>query len=200
MFDLEASIADWRKQMLAAGIQAPVPLEELEIHLREEVERQGKLGLHESEAFHSAAQKIGQPESLKIEFKRNGSFSDFLLKHRYLKASFVLGLIWLVYYGGYFWNLGFAHLPYLFNLQGSVLIFVFGTGLIGSVLLIFDSKWGCKIIRTNALIFTAMCVMTYATGFGGFSSNFGALVFFALCLVSILLLHWPKHNNSVILK
>ncbi len=30
MFDLENAIADWRRQMLAAGIQTPVPLEELE--------------------------------------------------------------------------------------------------------------------------------------------------------------------------
>lgn len=35
MFDLEQSIAEWRRQMLAAGIKTPVPLEDLEIHLRE---------------------------------------------------------------------------------------------------------------------------------------------------------------------
>ncbi len=44
MFDLEESIADWRKQMLAAGIKSPVPPEELEIHLREEIERQMQPG------------------------------------------------------------------------------------------------------------------------------------------------------------
>ena len=37
MSDLEQSIAEWRKQMLAAGIETPVPLEELEIHLREDI-------------------------------------------------------------------------------------------------------------------------------------------------------------------
>ena len=42
MFDLEQSIADLRRQMLAAGIKTPVPLEELEIHLREEIEQQSK--------------------------------------------------------------------------------------------------------------------------------------------------------------
>ena len=40
MFDLEKSIKDWRWQMFAAGIETPVPLEELEIHLRDEIERQ----------------------------------------------------------------------------------------------------------------------------------------------------------------
>ena len=44
MFNLEQSIADWRQQMLAAGIRTPVPLEELEIHLRDEIERQMKSG------------------------------------------------------------------------------------------------------------------------------------------------------------
>ena len=38
MLNLEQKISEWRKQMLAVGIQAPVPLEELEIHLREEIE------------------------------------------------------------------------------------------------------------------------------------------------------------------
>jgi len=37
MFSLEKSISEWRRQMLAAGIKTPVPLEELEIHLREEI-------------------------------------------------------------------------------------------------------------------------------------------------------------------
>ena len=51
MFDLEQSIAEWRQQMLAAGIKTPVPLEELEIHLREEIERQMKSGLNEQTGF-----------------------------------------------------------------------------------------------------------------------------------------------------
>jgi hypothetical protein len=37
MFDLEQTISEWRRQMLSAGIKTPVPLEELEIHLREDV-------------------------------------------------------------------------------------------------------------------------------------------------------------------
>jgi hypothetical protein len=70
MFDLEQSIVEWRKQMLAAGIKTPVPLEELEIHLREEIERQMESGLNEQEIFNSAVQKIGQAKPLKTEFKK----------------------------------------------------------------------------------------------------------------------------------
>ena len=58
MFDLEPAIADWRKQMLAAGIKTPVPLEELESHLREDVEQQMRSGFSEQEAFGSAVKKI----------------------------------------------------------------------------------------------------------------------------------------------
>jgi hypothetical protein len=70
MFDLEQSITNWRKQMLAAGIKSPVPLEELEIHLREEIERRVNSGLNEPEIFNSAVQKIGQAKPLKTEFKK----------------------------------------------------------------------------------------------------------------------------------
>ena len=70
MFDLEQSIADWRKQMLAAGIKTPVPLDELEIHLREEIEQQIKSGLNAQQAFAAAVQQIGQANRLKREFKK----------------------------------------------------------------------------------------------------------------------------------
>ena len=73
MFDLEKSIADWRKRMLAAGITTPVPLEELEIHLREDIERQMRSGLSAQRAFGIAVEKIGQAPELKREFKKAGA-------------------------------------------------------------------------------------------------------------------------------
>jgi hypothetical protein len=71
MFDLEQSISVWRQQMLAAGIKTPVPLDELEIHLREEIERQMKSGLNEQKAFEISVQQIGQPKGLGSEFKKS---------------------------------------------------------------------------------------------------------------------------------
>jgi hypothetical protein len=70
MFDLEQAIADWRRQMLAVGIKAPVPLEELEIHLREDIAQQMQSGLSAQPAFGIAARKIGQAPELKREFKK----------------------------------------------------------------------------------------------------------------------------------
>ena len=72
MFNLEAAITEWRQQMLAAGVPAPVPLEELEIHLREEVEAQVKLGRSETEAFAAAAQNIGGAQGMRREFAKIG--------------------------------------------------------------------------------------------------------------------------------
>jgi len=73
MFDLEQSIANWRRHMLAAGITTPVPLDELEIHLREDIERQMQSGLSAQQAFGIAAKKIGQAPELKREFKKAGA-------------------------------------------------------------------------------------------------------------------------------
>ncbi len=70
MFDLEQAIADWRQQMLATGVKTPVPLEELESHLREEIAQQMKAGLNVQPAFEIAVQEIGKPGTLKREFKK----------------------------------------------------------------------------------------------------------------------------------
>ncbi len=70
MFNLEQAIPEWRRQMLAAGIKTPVPLEELESHLRDEIERQMKSGLSAQQAFGIAMKKIGQARELKREFKK----------------------------------------------------------------------------------------------------------------------------------
>lgn len=87
MFDLEQSIADWRKQMLTAGIKTPVPLEELEIHLRDEIERQMKLGLNERENFNAAVLQIGQAGILKNEFKKVGGTFQERIKNFILTLS-----------------------------------------------------------------------------------------------------------------
>lgn len=71
MFNLEQAIAEWRKQMFAAGIKTPVPLEELENHLREEIEKSLLSGMSEQNAFEIAARRIGQPKILDIEFKKS---------------------------------------------------------------------------------------------------------------------------------
>jgi hypothetical protein len=87
MFNLEQSIADWRKQMLAAGIKTPVPLEELEIHLREEIERQMKSDAGEQQAFEISAKQIGRSKFLKHEFQK--------IERKNMKRALMLTVGWL---------------------------------------------------------------------------------------------------------
>ena len=80
MFDLEQSIAQWRQRMLAAGIKAPVPLEELESHLREDVERQMRPGLGAQQAFDISVARIGEPALIRTEFKKGGTTGNVMLR------------------------------------------------------------------------------------------------------------------------
>ena len=52
------------------GWQTPVPLDELESHLREETQDFMRSGLSEEAAFETARRKIGRPEVLKTEFAK----------------------------------------------------------------------------------------------------------------------------------
>jgi hypothetical protein len=97
MFNLEQSIAEWRQQMLAAGIKTPVPLEELEIHLREEIEQQMKSGLSGQDAFNSTVQKIGEAGLLKAEFKKAGGLLDWLGENKSARINRIFGALWLAY-------------------------------------------------------------------------------------------------------
>jgi len=73
MFKLEESVAGWRQRMLAAGLRSPVPLDELESHPRDEIERQVKAGVEEPAAFELAVRELGQAAALKQEFRRAGA-------------------------------------------------------------------------------------------------------------------------------
>ncbi len=56
--------------MAADGIKTPAVLDELEAHLREDVERQMQAGMSETAAFELAAQRIGRSDLLKAEFAK----------------------------------------------------------------------------------------------------------------------------------
>ncbi len=83
MFNLEQAIAEWRRQMRAAGIKTPVPLEELENHLREDIETQMHSGFTAESAFTLAVGRIGDVTRLREEFEKAAD----LLKARKLKRT-----------------------------------------------------------------------------------------------------------------
>lgn len=88
MFDLDGAIHEWRRQMGDSGIKNVGVLDELESHLRDEIEQQVHSGEPLPQAFESAIQRIGQPALLKNEFARAGA--DAALQDR-LK-NFILTL------------------------------------------------------------------------------------------------------------
>ncbi len=117
MFNLDQTISEWRRQMLAAGIKTPVPQEELEIHLREEIDEQIRSGLTEAEAFQAAVNKLGQAHLLQTEFKKVKTnrimIRSILLIIGWLAASFTLtyGVAgwdcnWNLFHFSPRWNLG----------------------------------------------------------------------------------------------
>lgn len=95
MFNLETAIAEWRTQMLAAGIQSPA-LEELESHLREEMEQQLRVHSNEAAAFQAAVAAVGQPGELKQEFRKAGGFLAWLGDNETARIHRVLGGLWLI--------------------------------------------------------------------------------------------------------
>ena len=71
MFDLDRAIAGWRRQMSAAGLASSESLDELESHLRDDVEMRMRSGLTAEQAFAAAVHEIGSAKSLKCEFEKN---------------------------------------------------------------------------------------------------------------------------------
>lgn len=76
MFDLEQAIKEWRRKMNSSGIKAREVLEELESHLREDLEGRVKSGAGEQEAFEAAVRQIGQAGALTSEFAKIGETNE----------------------------------------------------------------------------------------------------------------------------
>lgn len=71
MFNLDQAIIEWRRKMSAGGVNDPTVLDELESHVREEVERQMRAGVETQKAFELAVRKIGPASALKNEFRKS---------------------------------------------------------------------------------------------------------------------------------
>jgi hypothetical protein len=72
MFDLDSAIAAWRRQLAAGGVKSAEVLDELESHLRDEIEQQELAEVGGQRAFEFAVQQIGQAAALEGEFAKIG--------------------------------------------------------------------------------------------------------------------------------
>jgi hypothetical protein len=86
MGDLDMTIAEWRRQLIAAGIQSHDVLDELESHLREDVEHRVQCGAGAQDAFQKAVQQIGQLERLKAEFDKTE-----MNERKFMKRGLIIG-------------------------------------------------------------------------------------------------------------
>ena len=76
MPDLEERITAWREQMAASGITSPQVLDELESHLRDDVEAQQRSGIRLDQSFNSAVERLGQAAVLECEFEKVGETKE----------------------------------------------------------------------------------------------------------------------------
>ena len=89
MFNLDKAVAAWRRQMFAAGVKSADVLDELETHLRDEIESQMRSGTDEENAFQVAISRLGEPLPLREEFAK---LTKSIGRHRFLKICY-LGFI-----------------------------------------------------------------------------------------------------------
>jgi hypothetical protein len=97
MFNLDSAIQLWRQGM-SAEIKSIEALDELESHLRDEIQRQMQLNVNEQQAFEIAVEKIGQAAVLEQEFAKAIPLTplspQFLRTCCIIAAAFVLLINW----------------------------------------------------------------------------------------------------------
>jgi hypothetical protein len=108
MFDLEQAVAQWREQMLNAGIERELSLDELESHLRDEFAHEALLGSNTEQAFQSAVERLGRAEVLRAEFtKVHTSKADPMNHNRIYTAvlwTFAVYNSIIIAAGLYYWS------------------------------------------------------------------------------------------------
>src|SRR6185295_15091896 len=109
MPNLEESIAAWRRQMQAEGITATALLDELESHLRDDLEQQQRSGLGPEQAFEVSVRRIGQARELKLEFARASQAPVALRLGMSVVSVFFVGfIVWLSAFTFFQMKLGFG--------------------------------------------------------------------------------------------
>src|SRR2546423_11962337 len=72
MFALKSQTRAWRADLAAAMGNVPEPLDELESHLRDDIDRRMRLGADAQSAFEAARAQLGQAQRLAEEFAKTG--------------------------------------------------------------------------------------------------------------------------------
>ena len=103
MFNLELAFSDWRRQMAGSGIKTSEVLDELECHLRDEVESQIRAGVPAQAAFPAAVQRLGHGSVLNTEFEKLGRERSRLRRRRLALVGVGFGFGLTALGGLWFW-------------------------------------------------------------------------------------------------
>jgi len=200
MSELEKQISEWRRQMLAAGIKAPTPLDELEVHLREEISRAAEAGADPQAAFAMAAARIGSADGLNSEFKKAVGIAGMIGADPVERTNRLIGLLWLIYCLGSFYHTTSGLMSVFPHVQITPLFvfawlmdFIYLRGVVASVLL-FNG-----VMRERRYIF--MLAILDALGGVAFllSHAFQPLCFaFTVLGFVTIRLFWPTQKTKTI--
>lgn len=195
MFNLEQSIAEWRQQMLAAGIETPATLEELESHLREGIGEQVQSGINEQIAFEMAVLQMGRAKELKAELaKETGGLN--LQGGALTNTNRVLAILWLIFCWQKVADLSLLIPPSnlrdeISDLVYELAIFIYGVGAFGSALLFCGSNAGRNVIRFIA----GFGVIAFFMNKAGYSWWPSTWAYLAFNVASLFLLRSPSRQN-----
>lgn len=92
MFNLEQAISHWRRELGPVG--PPELLDELESHLRADIEQQLRTGIDAERAFSIAVERIGEPRMLRAEFKKAGARRGELIM-AFIVVALVGFILWM---------------------------------------------------------------------------------------------------------
>ena len=89
MFNLNRQILKWRIGLMMRGAFEKADLDELESHLRDEIDALMPLGLSEEEAFYKAAQRLGDAKFLRQEYLKNNNGVLWLKRAAWVSVFFL---------------------------------------------------------------------------------------------------------------
>jgi hypothetical protein len=93
MRNLDNDIATWRQQLFAAGIKSAEVLDELENHLRDDLERRIRAGADAAQVFGMAVAQFGPPQSLKTEFEKVQNKERKFMKKGLIISAGIIGIM-----------------------------------------------------------------------------------------------------------
>jgi hypothetical protein len=93
MFNFNSALAEWQQQ-IARVIRDREVVDELESHLRDEIEQQIRLGESQLRAFETAVQCIGEIETLRLEFAKIEQRKTMYNHNRIYSAALVISAVY----------------------------------------------------------------------------------------------------------